>query len=411
MSTFSGVMSEIDYISIDNFTGTNLKSHAFFLSHCHTDHMRGLNSRDFEMTLQQNNNTYLYTSNVSRSILEQMFPRLKPWIKELDMYSRNIVDIPVVNKSIVVSLISAAHCPGSVMFLFEESDKTLLYTGDIRIRARELRKCKLLYTSPGMLKRIDHIYLDTTFFKKSYKSFPSRSASVNAICELISDWLGKHPKNQISFLTPGRYAYEHLFMEISKKCGMPVHVDRDKYNIYKCFPEMDAVITLDATKTKIHNYCSGWNWYNNICIQNKEYILHIRPSAFVWSDWDFTNELVRKNAKNTGVCYSTHCSYTETLDILKLLKPVKITACVVPEDVKEEQALDTLIEQILRELKQEDMKENSEIQIEFVNKTNWSALKCESSDQNGTNSEECCEENSDIFNIMDSPELKRKKIA
>lgn len=401
-------MSEIDYISIDNFQDKNLKSYAFFLSHCHTDHMKGLDSRDFEMCLRQNN-AYLYTSYVSGPILEKRYPNLKPWIKQLDMYSKNIIDIPILNKTLVVSLISAAHCPGSVMFLFE-ADKTVLYTGDIRIRAKELEKCKLLYDSAGLLKKIDNIYLDTTFFMKSYNFFPSRLDSVNTICKLIFDWLEKNSQNQISFLTPAKYGYEYLFMEISKQCGMPVHVDLDKYNVYNCFPEMDNVITLDAGKTKIHNYCNGFG--KEICVEKKEYILKIKPCAFSWQNCDFTSGLVRNFDDGIRkVCYSTHASYNEIMDILNLLKPVKISPCVVPKDIKEEQEMDKLIEQVLNDLNKKEEEVNNENKSLFINKTDWSANKCESSPIKETHLNENCEENSDIFNIMDSPEFKRKKFT
>lgn len=43
MSTFSGFFDEIQNVSVDRFTKANFQSRAFLLSHCHTDHMIGLN--------------------------------------------------------------------------------------------------------------------------------------------------------------------------------------------------------------------------------------------------------------------------------------------------------------------------------------------------------------------------------
>ena len=43
MSEFSGPISEFPRVSIDHFNGENLKSTVYFFSHCHTDHMVGLN--------------------------------------------------------------------------------------------------------------------------------------------------------------------------------------------------------------------------------------------------------------------------------------------------------------------------------------------------------------------------------
>lgn len=35
--------------------------------------------------------------------------------------------------NLTVTAIPAAHCPGSVMFLFEQDDQKILYTGDFRL--------------------------------------------------------------------------------------------------------------------------------------------------------------------------------------------------------------------------------------------------------------------------------------
>ena len=43
MSEFPGPRSEFLGVSIDRFNGENIKSTVYFLSHCHTDHMVGLN--------------------------------------------------------------------------------------------------------------------------------------------------------------------------------------------------------------------------------------------------------------------------------------------------------------------------------------------------------------------------------
>ena len=43
MSEFAGPISEFPGVSIDRFKGDNLTPTVFFISHCHTDHMMGLN--------------------------------------------------------------------------------------------------------------------------------------------------------------------------------------------------------------------------------------------------------------------------------------------------------------------------------------------------------------------------------
>ncbi|KFM65290.1 Protein artemis, partial [Stegodyphus mimosarum] len=51
MSTFDGVIKEYPLISIDRFLKEeecdNYASTVYFLSHCHTDHMKGLEDKEF----------------------------------------------------------------------------------------------------------------------------------------------------------------------------------------------------------------------------------------------------------------------------------------------------------------------------------------------------------------------------
>lgn len=69
MSTFSGQLKEIQDVSIDRFDGNNLKSKLFFLSHCHTDHMVGLDNPDGLPGP-------LYLSPVSAVIVRQQYPSI-----------------------------------------------------------------------------------------------------------------------------------------------------------------------------------------------------------------------------------------------------------------------------------------------------------------------------------------------
>ena len=55
MSEFAGPTSEFPGVSIDRSNGDNFKSTVYFFSHCHTDHMVGLNEpKLFERLIQYN---------------------------------------------------------------------------------------------------------------------------------------------------------------------------------------------------------------------------------------------------------------------------------------------------------------------------------------------------------------------
>lgn len=70
MSTFDGIVEDIPGISIDRFEYKNISSEYFFLSHCHSDHTKGLyNNLDIEGKI--------VLSKVSAEFLKNEFDKLE----------------------------------------------------------------------------------------------------------------------------------------------------------------------------------------------------------------------------------------------------------------------------------------------------------------------------------------------
>ena len=87
MSTFGGLMDIYRFISIDQFEKENLRSSAYFLSHCHQDHMRGLCSKELQERLDKSagKNVPFYMSKLTRDLLiiDQRYNFLEPFIVAL----------------------------------------------------------------------------------------------------------------------------------------------------------------------------------------------------------------------------------------------------------------------------------------------------------------------------------------
>lgn len=150
----------------------------------------------------------------------------------------HLIKIPAKNgsseKYVNVTLISAGHCPGSVMFLFEDSeDKRILYTGDFRLSAQELRLLKPLHKHDGTPKEIHKTYFDSTFWSEKYADFPSRDDSCDIICSIIKEWTSKGSQYIVFLKTPANYGSEFLFMEIYRRLKMPIFVKKYFYHTYK----------------------------------------------------------------------------------------------------------------------------------------------------------------------------------
>lgn len=82
-------------------------------------------------------------------------------------------------------------------FCIEFQGTRIIYTGDIRLTAKELKSYKALHDSDGHLKPIKTLYLDTTFCDPKWLVFPTRTQSLSDIESIISCWLAKDEQRQV----------------------------------------------------------------------------------------------------------------------------------------------------------------------------------------------------------------------
>ncbi|XP_017881799.1 protein artemis-like isoform X2 [Ceratina calcarata] len=337
MSTFLGLIKEIPGISVDRFDGDNLTSSVFFLSHCHTDHMQGLTDAFFEYI--QSSDKYIYCSPVTKALLENKFRHKSHCIKEIDVNRPTVIEYRTRNDdAIVVSVtaVSAGHCPGSVMFLFERDTVSVLYTGDFRINPKDLSKLKALHYS-GQSKLIPRtftkIYLDTTFLSNDYVSFPTRQESIVKICQVSKDWLGKDPRNVVILECSALYGSEFLYIELSNMLNMKIHVRDCVYEIYCRIAQLSCHVTNEPCSTRIHackRKISSPGLHCGVDASN-ENIMTIIPSILKWrnKDTSVVGEWDDVKPRTFNVCYSTHSSLDELKAFVQYFHATEIYPCVV----------------------------------------------------------------------------------
>lgn len=288
------------------------------------DHMKGLEESNFQDKIIENKQ-FLYLSHVSAEIIKNLYPKIAENLVELDMYYPTSIFLK--DRAISVTPTPAGHCPGSIMFLFESEDN-ILYTGDYRINPRDIPKFKAFYDSLNIKKRIDSVYLDTTFFLKSYAKFPPRAESLEEICSIIKDWISRSDKHVVGLDTSAKYGYEYLFIEIYKQFKMPIHVNDEIFEFYSRVPEMDHAVTRSKDKTKIHSACG--TTYKTVCPNAIAFkVKVIKISAFRWKSENLENGISEQTQNTHFVCYSTHASYEEGVELLKFLKPKRVEANVL----------------------------------------------------------------------------------
>jgi DNA cross-link repair 1C protein len=165
--------------------------------------------------------------NFAKGILEsrkQTYKHLESRLKTIPLETPTVIELSASNE-IRVTLFDANHCAGSSMFLIEGDGKAILYTGDIR---SEVWWVNTLVQNPVLLpytlgsRRIDTIYLDTTFASKQdpYREFPSKAEGLRELIENIS----KYPKNTTFYIESSTFGYENVLNKGDRKHTVLFHI-------------------------------------------------------------------------------------------------------------------------------------------------------------------------------------------
>uniref|UniRef100_A0A6Q2ZM80 Protein artemis n=1 Tax=Esox lucius TaxID=8010 RepID=A0A6Q2ZM80_ESOLU len=309
MSSFAGRMKEYPNISLDRFDRENLHARAYFLSHCHKDHMKGLKGPLLKRKLKFSLTVKLYCSFVTKELLLSN-PKYGFWedhIVALELESPtqiSLIDEASGEKEeVVVSLLPAGHCPGSVI-----------------------------------VKDIRSVYLDSTFYDPRYYQIPSREACLSGIRGLVQDWLSKSAYHVVWLNCKAAYGYEYLFTNLGEEFHTQIHVN--SLDMFKKMPEILSHVTTERA-TQIHacrhpkdeEFMRGTRLPCGMWASDGTplKIISIKPSTIWFGErTQKTNVIVRTGASSYRACFSFHSSYSEIRDFLSYLQPINIYPSVIP---------------------------------------------------------------------------------
>ncbi|XP_068611332.1 protein artemis [Brachionichthys hirsutus] len=343
MSSFAGRMKEYPTISLDRFDRENLHARAYFLSHCHKDHMKGLSGPLLRTKLRFSRTVRLYCSFVTKELLlsNPKYAFWEEYIVPLELESPtqiSLVDEASGEKEdVVVTLLPAGHCPGSVMFLFEGSHGNVLYTGDFRLAAGDASRMELLHAG-SRVKDIQSIYLDSTFYDPQFYQIPSREVCLNGISKLIGDWISQSSHHVAWLNCKAAFGYEYLFTNLGEELNSQIHVN--SLEMFKKMPEILSYVTTDR-RTQIHacRHPKAEEFFHGSRLPcgctapdgTPLRIISIKPSTMWFGDrTKKPNVVVQTGASSFRACFSFHSSYSELKDFLSYLQPVNIYPSVVP---------------------------------------------------------------------------------
>ncbi|KXT16489.1 hypothetical protein AC579_1751 [Pseudocercospora musae] len=250
MSTFDGIIAEFPDIRIDRFRHDPTRpALGHFLSHVHSDHLVGLEARNAvplycspatrELVLRLEK--YENRMNFAKGVLEarkHTYKHLRSLLRPIPLETPTHITLSPDN-TIRVTLFDANHCVGAVMFLIEGNAKAILYTGDIRSEQWWVNSlCRQPVLLPYLcranshpLRRLDNIYLDTTFACKNdrYRHFPSKADGIGELLEKVKEY----PSDTEFYLDAWTFGYEDVWKALSAFLRSQIHVDHYKYAIYR----------------------------------------------------------------------------------------------------------------------------------------------------------------------------------
>jgi hypothetical protein len=290
MSTFDGKVAEFPDIRIDYFRPhpNSRPPLAYFLSHVHSDHLVGLESckspfiyctpatRDILLRLEK----YPHRMNFARGILEtrtQTYRHLKNLLKAIPLETPTVIEL-APGREIQVTLFDANHCVGACMFLIEGGGKAVLYTGDIRSETwwvnslmRNPTLVPYACTTREPMKRLDCIYLDTTFVvtgkEDPLREFASKAQGIDELLRKVA----QYPSGTQFYFDSWTFGYEDVWQALSKFLGSQVHVDDYRYGLYRSL--MSGVEPKAQEARQLIGFQCG-NHFQQGCLTDEQSRLH-----------------------------------------------------------------------------------------------------------------------------------------
>ncbi|KAI5781810.1 beta-lactamase-like protein, partial [Geopyxis carbonaria] len=257
MSTFKGVVTEFPDIRIDYFrpsTDPRAKPPlACFLSHVHSDHIQGLDgpynspfvycsaaTKELLIRLERR----VHRLNLQKGIIEShdcRYKEKKALLKTIPLETPTWVELDL-NRKIRVTLFDANHCVGAVMFLIESQDGcAILYTGDIRAEdwwVDHLKRHPVLLPYTTGMKRLDKLYLDTSWGWRGYDKFASKREGVQ---ELLNK-LFKYPDDTIFHLNTWTFGYEDVWVALAAAFNSKIHLNSYLFRLYMSIKQSEKWI-------------------------------------------------------------------------------------------------------------------------------------------------------------------------
>lgn len=305
----------------------------YFLSHFHLDHYGGISKKwcyervfdcvdDFDDLSKYK--PLIYCTEVTGRLLTLKYgihPKFiqtldlekKYLIQNYDLMGSEVVEVDSMDKKgLYVTLMTANHCPGSAIFLFESVGDDVpvtryLHCGDFRVnKAMLTHPCLKPFLRPYTTQSLDRVYLDTTYLTFHY-DFPKQENVceqaarmfydlLNDKNDLLSTWFGVVKQSRITdFVSNKLFKKKKKFLILVGT--YVIGKERLAITILETLSNCPIYILniksrdnqFDVVKTFGNDYLDQYVTENEIGNDTCECVIHLVPMGIVYKIEDLSN--------------------------------------------------------------------------------------------------------------------------
>ncbi|XP_059487285.1 DNA cross-link repair 1A protein-like isoform X2 [Neocloeon triangulifer] len=334
---FSGFLDEIEGISVDRFERKNFKrSQMLFL----TNFFRGgkLAELDKAKLAEHLKDAKLFCTSRTMQMLTNLFSSknldFPLQFEELEIGKTYDMEIPSSssdesNEKLKVTVIDANFCVGACMFLFETSEKTVLYTSDFRYTKDEIPLIRALHELDGEKKRLDAIYIDCSFFDQRFSEYPSVQANIDLIIEKLrqTDLNMRRVRIIVNNESGEVGAESQIIRGISANLGELIEFEDSKYHtIYNDIPHVSSYVSKDGDAKII--LCSSPECTEDAEQRVSDY--KITLCAVENKEENQQNKSVVDSQNELRLDHTLHATEDEISTLILTYKPKKVKPCSIP---------------------------------------------------------------------------------
>ncbi|MCJ1439325.1 hypothetical protein MMC27_008717 [Xylographa pallens] len=188
--------------------------------------------------------------NFAKGILETRkvhYKHLERLLKAMPLQVPTDIEL-APGRTIRVTLLDANHCAGAVMFLIDNARNAILYTGDIRAEpwwVNAIAREPVLIPYALGLRRLNKIYLDTTFATKndSYRHFSTKAEGLQELLLKVD----AYPSDTVFHFNAWTFGYEAVWSALAAALRSQIHVDQYKWGLYKALARSPSVPPQDGS--------------------------------------------------------------------------------------------------------------------------------------------------------------------